>query len=74
MSETLILALPSKGRLKEQTEAWLADCGLPVRATGGERGYSARLEGLDGVEVRLLSAAHRHRNLPVTGSACDFRH
>jgi ATP phosphoribosyltransferase len=56
MSETLILALPSKGRLKEQTEAWLADCGLPVRATGGERGYSARLEGLDGVEVRLLSA------------------
>ena len=53
----LILALPSKGRLKEQTEAWLADCGLPVRAAGGERGYSARLEGLDDIEVRLLSAA-----------------
>ena len=32
MSEPLILALPSKGRLKEQAEAWLADCGFPVQA------------------------------------------
>ena len=43
MSEPLILAIPSKGRLKEQSEEWLADCGLPVRAAGGERGYAARL-------------------------------
>jgi len=57
VSEPLILALPSKGRLKEQTEAWLADCGLPVLSLGGERGYSARLDGLADVEVRLLSAA-----------------
>ncbi len=56
MSDTLILAIPSKGRLKEQVENWLADCGAPVKATGGDRGYSARLEGLDGIEVRLLSA------------------
>jgi ATP phosphoribosyltransferase len=56
MSAPLILALPSKGRLKEQTEAWLADCGLPVRALSGERGYAARLDGLAGVEVRLVSA------------------
>ena len=27
MSGPLILAIPSKGRLKEQTETWLADCG-----------------------------------------------
>ena len=33
MSGPLIIALPSKGRLKEQTEAWLADCGFEV----GER-------------------------------------
>ena len=57
MTGPLILAIPSKGRLKEQTEDWLADCGLPLRATGGERGYSGRLKGLEGVEVRLLSAA-----------------
>jgi ATP phosphoribosyltransferase len=53
----LILAIPSKGRLKEQAEEWLADCGLPVRAVGGERGYAARLDGLAGIEVRLVSAA-----------------
>ena len=56
MSAPLVIALPSKGRLKEPTEAWLADCGLPVVAAGGERGYSARLDGLEGVEVRLVSA------------------
>ncbi|HEY1751788.1 MAG TPA: ATP phosphoribosyltransferase, partial [Caulobacteraceae bacterium] len=56
MSGPLILALPSKGRQKEPAEAWLADCGLPVRAVGGERGYQARLDGLEGVEVRLISA------------------
>ncbi len=57
MTEPLIVALPSKGRLKEQAEAWLADCGLPVAAAGGERGYSARLDGLPDIEVRLVSAA-----------------
>jgi len=57
MSEPLIVALPSKGRLKEPAEAWLADCGLPVRAIGGERGYAARLDGLEGIEVRLVSAS-----------------
>ena len=30
MSAPLILAIPSKGRLKEQVEGWLADCGLAV--------------------------------------------
>ena len=59
MSEAapLILALPSKGRLKEQVEEWLADCGLPLRAVGGDRGYAARIEGLDDIEVRLVSAS-----------------
>ena len=56
MSEPLIVALPSKGRTKEQVEAWLADCGLDLKSVGGDRGYSASLKGLDGVQVRLLSA------------------
>ncbi|MBV9993584.1 MAG: ATP phosphoribosyltransferase [Caulobacteraceae bacterium] len=74
MSAPLILALPSKGRLKEQTEDWLRDCGLPLRAAGGERGYLGRVEGLDGVEVRYLSASEiaaglfaGHVHLGVTG-------
>jgi ATP phosphoribosyltransferase len=57
VTEPLIFAFPSKGRLKDQAEAWLADCGLPVRSVGGERGYAATLEGLEGVEVRLHSAS-----------------
>ena len=51
---SLQLALPSKGRLKEQAEAWLADCGLPVSAGG--RAYSANLGAMPEVEVRLLPA------------------
>ena len=56
MTSQLIIAAPSKGRLKEQVEAWLADCGLPLAAQGGARGYSASLKGLPGVQVRLASA------------------
>ena len=54
--EPMILALPSKGRLKEQLEAWLADAGFKLEMTGGARGYTAELSGLPGVQVRLLSA------------------
>lgn len=56
MSEPLILAVPSKGRLKEQVEEWLADCGLKLSVAGGSRGYMAELKGLPGLQVRLLSA------------------
>jgi ATP phosphoribosyltransferase len=56
MSGPLILAIPSKGRLKEQVDGWLADCGLRVRSIGGARGYLAELEGLPVVQVRLASA------------------
>lgn len=51
---SLQLALPSKGRLKEQAEAWLADCGLPVSAGG--RAYSASLGAMPEIDVRLLPA------------------
>lgn len=51
----ITIAIPSKGRLKEQTEDWLASIGHRVRQIGGERGYTAEIEGLD-AEVRLLSA------------------
>lgn len=57
MSDSVVLAIPSKGRLKEQVEGWLADCGFSLRAIGGPRGYAGLLDGVDGVEVRLASAA-----------------
>ena len=56
MSDPLIIAVPSKGRLKEQVEAWLADCGLDLQAVGGARGYLGGLKGLPDAQVRLLSA------------------
>jgi ATP phosphoribosyltransferase len=54
---SLILALPSKGRLKEQAETWLAGRGLTVVAEGGARGYAGRIEGFDDITVRLVSAS-----------------
>jgi ATP phosphoribosyltransferase len=57
MSEPLIMALPSKGRLKEQAEAWLSDCGFTLKAAGGARGYRAAIDRLPEVQVQLLSAA-----------------
>jgi len=56
VSGPLIIAVPSKGRLKEQVEEWLDDCGVPLRVSGGARGYVAELKGLPGAQVRLLSA------------------
>ena len=56
MSGQLIIAVPSKGRLKEQVEGWLADCGAPLQVSGGSRGYVASLKGVPGAQVRLLSA------------------
>ncbi|MEW5686543.1 MAG: ATP phosphoribosyltransferase [Pseudomonadota bacterium] len=53
----LVIAIPSKGRLKEQVEGWLADSGLKLEVTGGARGYMANLKGLPGAQVRLLSAS-----------------
>jgi ATP phosphoribosyltransferase len=53
----LVFALPSKGRLKEQAEAFFADCGLVLTQVSGARGYAAQIAGLPEVEVRLLSSA-----------------
>lgn len=60
---TLILGIPSKGRLQEQTAAFLADSGLALRQSGGERGYRGRIVGAPDVEVRFVSAAEIARGL-----------
>jgi ATP phosphoribosyltransferase len=56
MSGPLIVAVPSKGRLKAQVEGWLADCGIPLQVSGGARGYVADITGVANAQVRLLSA------------------
>ena len=62
MNGALILALPSKGRLKEESETLLTRIGHPVESRGGRR-YRGQLAGMPGVEVAFLSAAEIAREL-----------
>ncbi len=57
MSGPLILAVPSKGRLMEQSEAAFKAAGLVMRKTGNARGYRGEIEGLAGVEVAFVSSS-----------------
>jgi len=53
----LILAVPSKGRLQENAEAFFARAGLDLIKSRGARDYRGAVARLDGVEVAFLSAA-----------------
>ena len=57
MTEKLLLAVPSKGRLMEQTIEIFAQAGLTLRKAGNERGYRGEIAGLDTVEVAFISAS-----------------
>ena len=61
--DEIIFGLPSKGRLKEQCEAWLVKRGLFLKQTGGERGYAAHFDGEPMVEVRLMSSSEISKSL-----------
>ena len=56
MSPKLVLALPSKGRLREQCAGMLGAAGLMV-ARGGGRGYAGEIASLPGVEVSFVSSS-----------------
>lgn len=53
----LSLAVPSKGRLMEQTEARLAKAGLTLRKTGEARGYRGELVEMPEIDVAFVSAS-----------------
>jgi ATP phosphoribosyltransferase len=57
MTEKLVLAVPSKGRLMEQTIDLFGKAGLTLRKTGNERGYRGEIAGIDAVEVSFISAS-----------------
>jgi len=57
MAAKLTIAVPSKGRLKDQVAELFDRVGLALRKSGHERGYRGALAGLDGVEVIYVSAA-----------------
>ncbi|WP_395665959.1 ATP phosphoribosyltransferase [Methylocella sp.] len=53
---TLVLAVPSKGRLQENASAFFARAGLEIVKGRGARDYRGALAGLPGVEIAFLSA------------------
>jgi ATP phosphoribosyltransferase len=57
MNAPLVLAVPAKGRLQENAEAFFARSGLNLIKPGGARDYRGAIAGLDGVEVAYLSAS-----------------
>lgn len=72
---TLKLGVPSKGRLMEKTFDWFATRGVSLRKSGSDREYAGAVDGIDGIELVLLSAGEIPRELDagrihlgVTGS------
>jgi len=57
MSAPLLLAIPSKGRLQQNAEAFFARSGLELIKPRGARDYRGAIAGFDGVEIAYLSAA-----------------
>jgi ATP phosphoribosyltransferase len=53
----LVLAVPAKGRLQENAEAFFARAGLELVKPRGARDYRGGIKRLDGVEVAFLSAS-----------------
>jgi len=71
----LKLGVPSKGRLMDKTFDWFGQRGVTLRKSGQDREYAGAVDGIDGVELVLLSASEIPRELAagrihlgVTGS------
>jgi ATP phosphoribosyltransferase len=57
VSAPFVLAVPTKGRLQENAEAFFMRAGLPLIKPRGARDYRGTVTGLDDVEVAYLSAS-----------------
>ena len=60
---TIKLGVPSKGRLMEKTFDWFGERGVTLSRTGSDREYSGAVEGVEGIELVLLSAGEIPREL-----------
>ncbi|MEP3429003.1 MAG: ATP phosphoribosyltransferase [Roseibium sp.] len=63
MMSKLVIAIPSKGRLQENTQAFFGRAGLQVLRPGGARNYRGAIKGLQNVEIAFLSASEIARAL-----------
>ncbi len=60
---SLKLGVPSKGRLMEKTFDWFARRGVTLGRQGSDREYAGFVQGIDNVELVLLSAGEIPREL-----------
>jgi ATP phosphoribosyltransferase len=67
---TVTIALPSKGRMKDDATAVFERAGMKISAVGNDRSYRGRVEGWDDVEIAFLSASEISRE--VGNGTVDF--
>jgi len=60
---TIRLGVPSKGRLMEKTFDWFGARGVTLTRTGSDREYAGAVDGVEGVDLVLLSAGEIPREL-----------
>ena len=64
---SVVLAIPSKGRMKDDAVLALSKAGLEIEPANDARAYRLKVKGRDDIEVALMSASEIAREL-VTGS------
>ncbi|MCP5037052.1 MAG: ATP phosphoribosyltransferase, partial [Rhodobacteraceae bacterium] len=62
---SLIIGIPSKGRLKDKTLGVFESAGLSVRLPGDARNYRGTIDGKESVEIAFLSASEIARELSL---------
>ncbi|CZT34323.1 ATP phosphoribosyltransferase [Rhizobium sp. 9140] len=67
---TITIALPSKGRMKDEASTIFERAGLKISTVGNDRSYRGRVEGIDDVEIAFLSASEISRE--IGAGSVDF--
>lgn len=67
---TITIALPSKGRMKEDASEIFARAGFTITSVGNDRSYRGRVEGRDDIEIAFLSASEISRE--IGNGSIDF--
>ncbi|AGA64983.1 ATP phosphoribosyltransferase catalytic subunit [Liberibacter crescens BT-1] len=60
---TLTIALPSKGRMKENAQAIFQRAGFQIETVNSDRSYNARIDGYQDIKIIFLSSMEIARNL-----------
>ncbi|MBB4064293.1 ATP phosphoribosyltransferase [Gellertiella hungarica] len=60
---TITIALPSKGRMKDDASAIFERAGLKISGIGNDRNYRGRVDGREDIEIAFLSASEIAREI-----------